>query len=328
MLIVTRYGKGIKDERWFRHREHLFGPLPVASMLAQTDGAFVWLIHIDADMPTSAREQLDAAVRPLGERVILNTTDRYNNGTLASLGKSLGLERDGLLLTGRIDDDDAWHVDTVKIIREKAAQWIARPERPEAYVMTFGLGLEWVMYDVYDLDGSLKAKRTVTRPAALRHFKPVEFQGDSVFVVAPSELGVTCLSTGHGHMQKFFRDAGYDVDWLLPETPMWLYTRHKQVSTNILHTQQPPLDFTLAELARDYGIDANGVAAYIAAAESFDHLIEKRSENRRTKALQALREIDAAVDSGDATPEMEERRAELLRELDDLENNLVGPIPT
>lgn len=328
MLIVTRYGKGIKDERWYRHREHLLGPFPVSSMLAQTDPNFVWVIHIDADMPASAREKLDEAVRPLGDRVILNTEDRYSNATLAALGNRLGLARDGLLLTGRIDDDDAWHVDTVRIIREKTAAWMARADRPAAYAMSFAHGYEWVMYDLYDLDASQKAGKTVTRKAALRPFKPVEFMGDSVFVAAAADSDVTCLAIGHGHMQKLFREAGYDIEWLMPEKAMWLYTRHKQVSTNILHTLVDSLEIDIPELAREFGIDGAAAENYIRVSGSFDHLLEKRSEHRRGKATMELREIDLAVRDGEATEAMLERREQLVLELQDLENNLVGPVPT
>jgi len=327
MLLVTRYGKGVKDERWFRHREHLIGAITVPSLLAQTDPNFTWLIHIDADMPASARARLDEIVRPFGDRVILDTENRYNNHVLIGIGERLGMVRDGFLLTGRIDDDDAWHVDTVRIVRERAARWIARPDHPPAVVMSFALGYEWVMYRFYDLDASKKAGKTVMRDAALRPFKPVEFQGDSVFVVAPPALGVSCLAIAHGKMQGMFRDAGYEVDWMMPETPMWLYTRHKQVSTNILHGMVTPLEFRMEELARDFGFDQEGVEDYIAQADDFDYLLEKRTEHRRGLAARELREIDAAIRNGEATREMKARREELVREIDMLANNLVGSVP-
>lgn len=323
MLILTRYGRGILDERWYRHRANLIGSITAPSMIAQTDQNFRWIILIDPAIPASALDQLKQFIAPLGDRVTLDTGSRSTGATMIEYAMKHGMEVGGHLLTARIDDDDAWHREAIATVRRQAAEWLARPDRAEAVAMTFGLGFEWTMYDMIDADASARRGKQVIRPAELHHFKS-EFMGDSVFVVSKPDSALTCLAAGHGQMQQFFRDRGLDVLITERDRPMWLYTRHKQVSTNIRHGNEPPLPVDIAELASTFGIDQAGVERYLATHADYEYLIEKRTEHRRGLAMKGLREVEQAIREGGSTPELEQQRAQFVDELERLASNVVG----
>ncbi|MFT4040050.1 MAG: glycosyltransferase, partial [Thermomicrobiales bacterium] len=91
LLIGTRYGQGIQDEAWFRHREEVLGNITAPSLLAQTDANFRWAIYIDADMPAAARAALERMTAPFGERVILCTDPRFSSASMAAQAQAHGL---------------------------------------------------------------------------------------------------------------------------------------------------------------------------------------------------------------------------------------------
>ncbi|MFT4038277.1 MAG: glycosyltransferase, partial [Thermomicrobiales bacterium] len=324
MLIATRYGQGITDERWFSHREQVLGNITAPSLLAQTDPNFRWAIYIDEDMPPAARAALERMTAPFGERVLFVTNTIFTNESMGELARQHGLvSPDGWMLTGRIDDDDAWERETVAQVRAAAAVWLTQPDRHDILGMTFPLGLEWIMYDTYDVDVRDRKNRDVVRTAGVRTF-PRLFHGDSVFVLSPAVQHTTCLAANHGKIHAYLQQLPADVEVIDTGRPMWLYTRHKQVSTNIQHEMSEPLPLATADLAASFGIDAAGVDAYIASADDYAYLLEKRTQHRRNAANAALQHLAMLACAGSLTEEQEAERRDLQDELTRLTSNLLG----
>ena len=191
--------------------------------------------------------------------------------------------------------------------------------------MTFPLGIEWIMYDFYDVDARANTGKDLARPAAARSF-PRLFHGDSVFVLSPEDQGVTCISAPHGRIHTYLTELPADVEILDTGRPMWLYTRHKQVSTGIQHQISAPLRVTIADFALAYGIDEAGVEDYIARADEFGYLLEKRTQHRRDTARRDLKEIDAQLAAAGITPDLLARRDDLLALVGRLTTGLVGTV--
>lgn len=326
LLLCTRYGVGIKDQRWFDHREQVFGNITAPSILAQTNRNFTWAIFIDADMPGPARAKLEEMVAPFGDKVVLHTQGLMRNNTVAALARTLGLvSAEGMMLTGRIDDDDAYDVETVQTVYDLCEGRLQDGTPLDAMVITFDYGIEWVMYDIYDIDMRSNRGVDLVRKAAIRPYRAT-FQGDSVFMLSRAETNVTCFAAGHGQMKKYMDEHGYEIRVVSPERPMWLYSRHKQVSTALVHGLVEPLKLTTADLSRMFGINQAGVDRYIEIAGEYEYLLEKRTEHRRNVARKALAEFDSAHAGTTLTPDLEEQRRQLANEVAKLSTSLLGSV--
>ncbi len=325
MLVITRHGCGIQDERWLEHRQLLLAAVTAPALLAQTDQNFTWLIVVDPDMPARARARLEEIVEPFGDKAVLSPTGDFTNRRVLLSGKELGMARDGYSLSGRTDDDDAWHPETVAIIRKTAGRWLARAERSDALLMTFQLGYEWLMHDLVDIRRSKLKGRTIELKSIIHPFR-MNFQGDSVFVISRDGTDLTCRSAPHGKMGVHFEELGKDIEYLLPDKPMWLYTRHKQVATNFLHGPLVDAGLTVDEICTMFNLDTVKIKEYIKSSDQFEYLLDRDMFKQRDERQAALEEVERTIRSGQGTPELAARADDLRSELDRLKRNLVGPI--
>lgn len=49
VVISTRFGVGVKDESWLKHRFELFEAITAPSLRAQTNQNFIWNIFVGKD---------------------------------------------------------------------------------------------------------------------------------------------------------------------------------------------------------------------------------------------------------------------------------------
>jgi hypothetical protein len=125
LLIGTRFGLGIRDPAWFEHRVALLSAVTAPSLMAQEDQGFEWAIFVDSGLPPEIRETIEGILAPFEGRAFLHSQQL---GQSAASLLRLAEERDlidpgGYMLTGRIDDDDAWDRQTVAMVRERVATW-------------------------------------------------------------------------------------------------------------------------------------------------------------------------------------------------------------
>ena len=63
-FVITRLGLCVYSEQWFARMIDLFEAVTLPSLVRQTSTEFIWLIVIDADMPSKARHSIESLLSP------------------------------------------------------------------------------------------------------------------------------------------------------------------------------------------------------------------------------------------------------------------------
>lgn len=327
LFICTRFGLSIKDPAWFEHRLPLFASVTLPSLLRQEDQDFQWAIFVDPDLDDGVRRALEQMIEPFEGRAFLHSETKHTARNVIALAQERGAEdADGHLLTARIDDDDAWRLDTAGEVRSKASAWREDPEGA-GLCLSFERGLEWIMYDMLDVDALQEKGARITRKAAVRPLV-FPFHSMSIFVYAKASEGICAISAGHRHMGGFLGNKGYAVKLVSSSEPHWVYGRHKQVQSTIQRAREEEVAVTLADLERDFGIDAAQASEYMRASGSFGYSLMKRTDvwlSRLERELGVVRRqiANTAGDAGKLT-QLKLRASELERELANVSGNVVG----
>jgi hypothetical protein len=329
LLICTRFGLGVQQEGWFDHRLRLIEAIAAASLANQTSQDFVWAVFVDPGLTAPVRAALERIIAPAG-RPIVYDAGPYNTRSTLALIEQLDLSRFHYHLTARIDDDDAWSRDTVERVRAVAGEWLDRhaASRHPGMALTFAHGLEWLMYDMIDVDKRARGEHVVRRQS-LRPFS-LPWHSMSVFVMTDLGSRLTALSGSHSRIAETLRANGLDLIVRDDESDTWLYARHKQAVSSLQKSSAPARHSNLAELEARFGIDAALVDRYIAAADSFGYAVEKRTIWRRTALKREVQEIaDRLADpslSAEESMRLAQQRADRLGELDRISRHLVEDI--
>jgi Putative rhamnosyl transferase len=334
LLIATRFGLGIRDKDWFRHRLILLSSITIPSLLAQRDQNFVWVLFVNSGLSHTIKTDLERMLAPFGDRAIL-TFGGHNSATLLALARSRGLsDADGYVLTGRIDDDDAWDVRTVATVRERAAAWLRdRSDTAPGLAMTFEEGLVWVMYEMIDIDCLQRRGEECTRPPTVRRYV-YPFTSISAFICSKvigevATLGVGQAAASHSKVPRLLSDRGFDVDVITTNEPMWLYCRHKQATSAVQRAaSENALDVTLDDMASSFGLDREKVEQYISSADEHGYSVVKRNFGLRGQLRTALQDADERL-SNPKIGEIERVRLELerdqlKRDLNRIADNVIG----
>jgi len=292
LLIATRFGLGIIDSAWFEHRLALMSAITAPSLLAQDDQEFEWGIFVDPDLPRDARQGLEEVIGPFDGRAFIDSGGHTPDNLL-----ELAVERrlphsSGYLLTGRIDDDDAWARTTVQKVRAYAAEWLgAQPSAP-GFGLTFENGLVWVMYDMLDVEQLQAVGDHAVRRASLRSFTH-PWTSISEFVCSPLSVGMTPIKGSHAKVPEELGAEGFEVHVVANEEPMWLYCRHKQTDSGIERaTPHDELEISIDDLSHTFGIDDTQTRKYIQRAESYGYSTKKRLFDRRGELRHAFADAE------------------------------------
>ncbi|WP_199038413.1 alginate lyase family protein [Glycomyces salinus] len=126
-VIATRHGIGVFDEDWFEYRQQMFEALTLASMKAQSNQGFVWLIGIDRDMPEPARRRLEALTADWSNIELLEVELKRDFRPELARWVRKEARRRGVewAITTRIDDDDVMHVDLIDNLQREAENFLA-----------------------------------------------------------------------------------------------------------------------------------------------------------------------------------------------------------
>jgi Putative rhamnosyl transferase/Methyltransferase domain len=326
LVIATRFGLGMKDERWLENRLALISAITVPSLANQTDPDFRWLLFVDPDMPPRIRAALDDALAPVADRVELDETGEFRNRALIAAAERLSPGR--YLLTARIDDDDAWQPETAARIRAAAAEWLAAGGDRRGVGFTFSHGVEWLMHDMVDVHRLVKSDSRVARPAGVRDYV-LPFHSMSVFVMSEREQPLTAISAGHGRIEQVLQESDFDTSVLATDEPMWLYCRHKQTMSTLQKARGEALDLGVADLARMFGLDGARTEQYLAASEDVPYVVHKHALYRRNRVKRELAGIERELASG-AEParaaDLEAQRAQLSAELERVTVSVTGKL--
>jgi Putative rhamnosyl transferase/Glycosyl transferases group 1 len=330
LLITTPFGVGIKDRAWLNHRLVLIASITAPSLLAQSDQNFRWILFADPDLPPEVRIDLEKILDPFDGRAFIHSEGGYNTPSVLSLAQEIGtVGADEYMFTGRVDDDDAWSTHTVDMARSRAASWIQSRSDAPGVGFTYENGLEWIMYDMVDIDVWRNTGRMVRREATIRPYT-YPFLGTSVFVLSRLRSGICAISAGHGNMGKLLERKGYDVDAVSTEWPMWLYCRHKQADSSLQKADGSDRDVALADLILEFGLDKEQTTRYLANAEAHGYGLVKRIKRFRPGLERELEEVcrqigDPMTDEARCA-ELEQRKARLVNEIAEMSEGVVGSL--
>lgn len=187
-FIITRYNlslysdKSIRDrikcspDEWMEQRYELFTRFTLPSLQGQTCRNFTWIIFIDRQTPRHFREQLER-VATSDMRIV-----ELRGGQRDFLKKEIQNAKE-TVITSRIDNDDAWHKDFVKIIQTQYS-------RPTKLINFFGS---------YWLD--LKGKR-VYHHRWRWYYRFNQGIGNNPSMVERREDAKTVLAAHHSQLKK------------------------------------------------------------------------------------------------------------------------------
>lgn len=339
LIVCTRFGLRVRNREWLEHRLELMSAITAPSLLAQSDQNFHWVVLIDHGLPADIHERLEELLQPFAGRGWLRQRELHSSESIVQLAEDRFLSaKDNYLLTGRIDDDDAWSTIMVETVRKRAATWLATDTRAPGIGFTFQDGLEWIMYEMLDINRLLdKQERFVHRPAVREYSLP--FIATSVFVC--SELAVRGTAIGGAHsrvVEALNANKGFEVDVIESELPMWLCCRHKQAGSGIRKAQGAEVPLEPARLAAQFGLDEAKVRAYLDHADDYRYTLVKSPLGKKHKVLrewlQATKKLESlSTDGGREREELERQREKLVKEMKRLEEHVLGdpdeyPIPS
>ena len=202
LLVCTRFGLRVRDRGWLVHRLALISAITAPSLLSQQDQCFHWVILIEDGLPQDIREDLERIIRPFGTRASLYRREHHSSETLVEMVEGQGLLGDSqYLLSGRIDDDDAWSTTMVGAVRRRVASWLEQPDRAPGISLTFQDGLEWVMYEMLDVERLIDHGERLVHTPAIRKYR-MPFISMSVFVCSSLSDGITAMAGAHSRMAE------------------------------------------------------------------------------------------------------------------------------
>jgi hypothetical protein len=327
MLIATRFGLGIRDPAWFDHRLAVLSAITIPSLLAQGDQEFDWAIFASVDLPEDIRRRLEELLVPFDGRAFIDFNGHSPKNLLAIAVDRDLISQSGHVLTGRIDDDDAWARNTVDSVRMRTSVWLRQATKEPGFGLTFENGLVWVMYEMLDVARLQSKGDDVVRKPSLRPYT-YPFTSISGFVCSPLSNAVTPIGGSHKDVPKHLADAGFRIEVVSSEDPMWLYCRHKQSDSALERsTEGGESEIEIGRLSQRFGIDEVKVHDYIARTGEYGYSTRKRIFERRGELRAALKEAeeritDPAVSAAELA-NIRQKAAGLQREHAQLGENLI-----
>jgi hypothetical protein len=328
LLITTRFGLGIRDQQWFNHRLQLIEAVTAPSLANQTRQDFTWAIFVDRELKPSIRSELERIIAPAGRPVIVDATT-YNTKSVLGLAKKRKMPQHGYVFTARIDDDDAWSRDTVEKVSKIAGEWLSQyhKEKRPGVAISFAHGLEWLMYDMVDVD-KLTMGQNIVRRQSLRPYT-YPFLGTSIFVLASQATGIAANSGKHSAIADALEQLGFKIQ-IEDDPEMWLYVRHKQATSGLQKARGDSRAIDITQLEKQFGINGALVARYIENSTEYGYAVEKRTVWRRTKLTRELEEVERHLAAPSLAPseeaELARQRDALLEEMKRISEHLVAVI--
>lgn len=140
--IITRFNIGLLElkkthqaaELWMQHRMELFLNITLPSIMAQTCQNFTWLILMDPKTPQKYIDQISDISYNNLNIVYLDGHPMDRKKVASSILKNIEPGHYDLITT-RIDNDDAFNIETIQTIQ----YWYA--PRPERWMITFSKGV-------------------------------------------------------------------------------------------------------------------------------------------------------------------------------------------
>jgi hypothetical protein len=237
-FAITRLGIGIHNEDWFQSALGLFDAVTLPSLRTQSSTDFTALLIVGHDMPSAARARLDDIVgRQRNIHIVpINLLDmrHVRQGCFDYvweccqdylLAKRLVTDPFSYITTSVLDGDDAWHRDTVALVRQHSTaelpELLATEQNDRHWrrhtggmCLTFPDGLRWF------------AHSDVVRPL----HRP--YIGISIFITTRFSSGISACSSRHLAWPAYCEVLGFKAVTAEAGRPLWVNVRHDLAETS------------------------------------------------------------------------------------------------
>ncbi|RYZ41206.1 MAG: hypothetical protein EOP49_29050, partial [Sphingobacteriales bacterium] len=268
-VVSTRFGVGVTDIEWLKHRLALFKAITAPCLRNQERQDFTWCIFVGVGAFDWVIEELKLITRGIGSSVeiVKSAQDLDHLRMLAADSKKQHV------IVAMIDDDDAWMTGLTREINIAAEGFIGEGKSKRLY--TYTTGIEWLVTDIADIDALQKKNaKIIRRQAAYPYRRP--FLTMSSFTLAPVGEIPDGIFDAHSSYGQSVAEAGFELVEIENVSPAWLYVRHKQADSSIRKAHDvAALNHSLAEFAEMFGIDEQLVRAYQSEAEGYGYSVKR-----------------------------------------------------
>lgn len=269
MLVSTRFGVGVTDQDWLKHRLVLFEAITAPSLRNQKNQNFTWCIFIGAEASAWVVDELKRITNGIGNLVELICTPQDLNH-FRKLATDSGKAH---AIIAMIDDDDAWLKNMTQQISNDACRYIENGS--EKCIYTYSNGIEWLITDLADIDAlQTKNQKIIRKQAAYPYERP--FLTMSTFVLAPAREIPNGIFRAHSSFGKAVIDEGFESFENNNSTPAWLYVRHRQADSSIRKAHNvAPANYSIEEFSELFGIDERLVRNYQTNSDNYGYSIKR-----------------------------------------------------
>lgn len=216
-LDSDKFGHKIDRDQWLSHRFELFERYCLPSMAAQTNQDFRWFLFFDEATPTRFRERIeqDRESCPQIQAFYIQGTHIHDY-----VMEQVDADTE-VLITTRMDNDDAFHEDAMRVVRDQ----VGNGERDLCVNLRYGL----------ELNGS--------EGEVISH----KYNPFSSLIETRKESGfVTIFGSSHGHISSLAPVRQIN------STPYWLRVIHDRNITNRPMSDRIKLSFGDLKSLRHY----------------------------------------------------------------------------
>ena len=116
VVVVTRFGVGMKDKAWYDYRYNIHKAFGQACMLDQTNQNFEWIICLDTDPPADFIQKLEEDFKDRDNIHLLRIKRRWTDEYRSFINEHILTDETEKLVCTRRDDDDAVDINFIQNI--------------------------------------------------------------------------------------------------------------------------------------------------------------------------------------------------------------------
>jgi len=245
-------GQGeVFNEDWMRARIDLFEAVTLPSMLSQLKDGVYWMIFTGEETPEIVREYVTENLEGIPHVYLME--QRRGHRTMRDF--ALSKVGSGPFITCSIADDDAWPIGHSCTVVETALSLIS--DGHDHFGFAYKFGMEWVISDIVDITFRKMGFDVIIPELLMEYNHP--WIAQSIFVLQTVERPFAWMAASHATFPEWLEKENFSVFEVDEPKKAWLYGRHQLADSGIIKSDSKPIEFTLEDLQRDFGIDPEKV---------------------------------------------------------------------
>lgn len=282
-MVCTRFGVGVTDSSWLRHRLQVFEAVTLPSVANQLGVSFSWLIFVGKEAPVWFSDALSVMLVDFPQKVAVvheAQNIKFVNDFLRG--------QPGSRVLALIDDDDAWvpHY-LAHAVSEARKFWTQGAEK---VAFSFDLGIEWIIEDLVNLDRPLANSGFRITKAGIRPYRR-----PGAFLTMASVIADACgfefpseAFRIHGDFAQSLEKHGFRRAILVCEEPLWLYLRHRHADSGLRKALSTSLPVPFSSLCEFFGLRSDLLRAYLEDSRNHGYSSKRwrKSESRSVKVFE------------------------------------------